>query len=176
MRTLATAGALIAATPGLIAGALLGLPEAGAASAAHSQGSTTSIARAQCDHGHEISDLAALPTARLFAPVDVTPQVLATTSHSAMAGGYHRNLAALHRTMATYMAAPGTAHRWIQESGADYLVGCPGSNETEMYKHFAPNGLWARLERGERFDWLQPVTLAHSPVLVWKVAKARPLH
>lgn len=169
-RTLATAGALLAATPGLAASALLGSPEA-SAPATPSAASGSAVTRTPCDHGHEISDLAVLPTSTLFAPIDVTPQLLATTPHSAIAGGYHRNLAALHRTMATFMTDPDTAHRWIDESKAGYVIGCPGTNETEMYKHFAPNGLWARLERGERFDWLEPVALPNSPVLVWRVVK-----
>jgi hypothetical protein len=38
-----------------------------------------------------------------------------------------------------------------------------------MYKAISPNGLWAQLERGTRFDWLQPVPIAGSPVLVWRV-------
>ncbi|MES2443026.1 MAG: hypothetical protein V4574_09360 [Pseudomonadota bacterium] len=171
-RTAATAGALLAATPGLAAGALLGSPESAASSSATSP--QTAMTRQPCDHGHEISDLAALPPSKLFAPVDLSPQLLAATHHSAIAAGYHRNLAALHRAMATYMADPETAHRWVRESGAAYVVGCPGTNETELYKHFAPNGLWARLERGESIAWLRPVAIPHSPVLAWQVVTDAP--
>ncbi len=167
-RTAATAGALLAATPGLAASALFGMPEASGMGAATGQ---VAMTRQPCDHGHEISDLVALPTAKLFAPIDLSPQLLATTPHSAIGAGYHRNLAALHRVMATYMADPETAHRWVVESGATYVVGCPGTNEMEMYKHYAPNGLWARLERGDRLDWLQPVAIPNSPVLAWRVVE-----
>lgn len=166
-RIAATAGALLAATPGLVAGALL--PSEVATAAPAQAPVNGAVERRPCDHGHEISDLAALPAAKLFAPIDLTPQILATTHHSAIAGGYHRNLAALHRTMATFMADPDTAHGWIVESGAAYVAACPGTNETEMYKHYAPDGLWARLERGDRFAWLKPVRIPNSPVLVWQV-------
>jgi len=166
LRIAATTGALLAATPGLAAAALFGLAPA----ATPRPSAAITLARTPCDDIHQVSDLAALPTARLFAPIDITPQILATTAHSAIAGGYHRNLAAIHRTMATYMADPATAHRWVLESGASYVVGCPGTNETEMYKHFAPAGLWARLERGDTVPWLRPVVIRNSPVLVWKVA------
>ncbi len=165
VRVLATAGALLAATPGLAGSALFGPPEANIGDSS----SVPGVARLMCDRGREISDLAALPVATLFAPIDVTPEILATTRHRAIAGGYHRNLAALHRTIATFMADPDAAHRLVVASAADYVVGCPGANETEMYKHFAPNGLWARLERGEKIDWLKPVNIAHSPVLVRQV-------
>ncbi|WP_242153915.1 hypothetical protein [Sphingomonas sp. BAUL-RG-20F-R05-02] len=166
-RIAATAGALLAATPGLAAAALFGFAPAATVRGAPS----AALTRPPCDGLHEIADLAALPTARLFAPVDITPQILATTTHSAIAGGYHRNLAAIERAMATFMADPATAHRWVLESGASYVVGCPGPNETEMYKQFAPNGFWARLERGDTFPWLRPVVIRNSPVLVWKVVR-----
>lgn len=171
-RIAATAGALLAATPGLTASALLGPAEPAPPAAAVA----STPLRPPCDHGHEVSDLALLPAATLFAPVDVTPQILATTRHRAIGAGYHRNLAALHRTMATYMAPPETAHRWVLESGARYVVGCPGTNETEMYTHYAPHGLWARLERGEAIAWLRPVRFRNSPVLAWRVIAPPPGH
>ena len=51
----------------------------------------------------------------------------------------------------------------------DSVVGCPGSSETDLYDEAAPNGFWARLERGERFGWLTPVRVPGSPVLAWRV-------
>lgn len=166
LRTLATAGSLVAATPGLALVALLG---AGGAFGLQAMPAAPRPLRPACTHGHEMADLAQLPPARIFAPIDVTPNVLAWTRHSAVGAGYHRNIAALHTVLATFMGTPEAAHRRVLASGAAYLAACPGENETEMYKHAAPNGLWARLERGERIDWLQPIPLAGSPVLVWRV-------
>lgn len=164
-RTLATAGALLAATPGLAASALFALPtgtEGGAA---------VTVTKPLCNQGHEIADLVALPKSTLFAPLDVSPNLLAWTPHSAIGSGYHRNAPSIHRVLATFLATPEAAHASVLASYADYVVGCPGSNETEIYKSAAPEGFWARLERGERFDWLQPVHIPGSPVLVWKVLR-----
>ncbi|WP_066798741.1 hypothetical protein [Sphingomonas soli] len=163
-RTLATAAALLAATPGLAASALFGMAGGDAAS-------PTAPGVPTCNQGHEIADLAALPAATMFAPVDVSPHLLAWTPHSAIGAGYHRNSEAMRRVLATFLATPEAAHAAVLASHADYVVGCPGTNETELYKATAPDGFWARLERGEHFAWLQPVPIPGSPVMVWRVVR-----
>ncbi|WP_260597613.1 hypothetical protein [Sphingomonas endolithica] len=164
-RILATAGALLVASPGLVGGAMLaGMPR----SAAPRPG-PGDLARPSCGHSSDVSALATLPQSTVFAPIDITPQLLAVTRHRAIGAGYHRNDAALHRVLATFIGNANDAHHEILRSRAEYVVGCPGLFETELYKNDAPNGFWARLERGERFDWLTPVTLDGSPLLVWRV-------
>ena len=162
-RTLATAAAFLAATPGLAAGAAFGMRGTAATTPAEATGVVP------CDPPRDIPRLAALPTATLFAPLDITPAILATTPHRAIAGGYHRNAAAMHRVIATFLASPAAAHRTVAASGATYIVACPGANETELFKRFASNGLWARLERGEPVNWLRPVAIPGSRMLVWRV-------
>jgi hypothetical protein len=167
-RTLATAAALLAATPGIAAQALFGSPQ-GPVGIASGDPAGTGIERQSCHQGHEIADLSRLPPALIFAPLDVSPYLLVHSGHRAIASAYHRNDAAIHRVMATFMADPSTARTAVLATGAAYVVGCPGENETEIYKKAAPNGLWARLERGEHIDWLQPVPIPGSPVLAWRV-------
>lgn len=171
LRTLATAGSLITVTPGLAAVAVLGV---GNAFGIDARPAAPKRVQPTCDHGHEVGDLAQLPPSRLFAPIDVTPQILALTRHSAIGAAYHRNTAAIHTVIATFIGTPQAAQRAVFASGAVYVVGCPGENEMETYKQAAPNGFWSRLERGEHFDWLQPVRLSHSPVLAWKVIRNPP--
>ncbi|HEX8300665.1 hypothetical protein [Sphingomonas sp.] len=168
LRTLATAGAFLAATPGLIASALFGMPVS-ATTPADTQIAVMSVP--PCYQGREIADLAALPKSRLFAPLDATPNLLAWTPHSAIGSGYHRNSESIRRVLATFLGTPEAARASVMASGAAYVVGCPGANETEIYKSAAPQGFWARLERGDRFAWLQPVKIPGSPVLVWKVIR-----
>ena len=67
-----------------------------------------------------------------------------------------------------FLAPPARARRLVLASGADYVVGCPGENETRRYVQLSPHGLWARLERGERVDWLEPVPTG-SAALAWRV-------
>ncbi|MGA1799726.1 hypothetical protein VH567_13210 [Sphingomonas sp. 4RDLI-65] len=163
-RTLATAAALVTASPGLAAGAVfMTLPSA----TQHPMLSGPS--HPPCHGAADVRALAQLPSARLFAPLDVTPEILNTTRHQAIASGYHRNTAAIHRVIAAFTERPDQARRLIDETHAGYLVACPGMSETDIYREIAPNGLWARLERGERFAWLTPVPIAGSPVLAWRV-------
>ncbi len=164
LRTLATAGALLLASPGLVAGALFA---ATPASATHP--STGRPSYPACQSVADVRALAQLPTSTLFAPIDVSPEIIAMTHHRALAGGYHRNTGALHRVIAGFTDAPAAARAEIVASGATYIVACPGAIEMDIYSDEAPNGLWARLERGERFDWLTPVPIAGSPVLAWRV-------
>lgn len=170
-RTLATAGALAAAAPGVVAGMILPAAPTGAASSFVAQ---TAPQRPSCFKGHQIADLAVLPPAVIFAPLDVSPELLATTRHSAVGSGYHRNPQAIRRVLATFLAPPEQARASVFASGADYVAACPGVNETDLYISAAPNGFWARLERGERFDWLEPVPIPGSPVLAWRVLRPLP--
>lgn len=164
-RTAATAGAFALAAPGLTATILAGLPTGTPAVRSVQHGPTV----APCHQGHEVAALAALGTGRVFAPLDVSPEILATTRLSAIGAGYHRNDRAIHLVIATFMADPKVAHTAILRSHANWVAGCPGVNETDMYKTISPNGFWAQLERGTRFDWLEPVPIAGSPVLAWRV-------
>ena len=168
-RTLGTAGALLVASPGLLAGATLayaGTPAPGAAE-------TARAARTACDRFDQVRALAQLPPGIVFLPVDVTPDLIATTQHRAVSGGYHRNVGAMHRVLAAFTGSPAAAERIVRASGADYVAGCPDLNETRLYDAVAPGGLWARLERGEHVPWLKPVPIRDLPVLAWRVVPAR---
>ena len=175
-RIAATAVALLVASPGLAAGAALSvltpttrevrLPVA-----------SDGRARPGCERFDQIRALGRIAPATIFLPLDVTPDLVATTGHHAISGGYHRNAAAMHRVLAAFTGTPDEAESIVRATGATYVAGCPALNETELYKSVAPNGLWARLERGDRIAWLAPVALPGSPVLVWRVigSSRRPL-
>ncbi|MFT3976036.1 MAG: hypothetical protein QM688_02810 [Sphingomonas bacterium] len=169
-RIAAGAGAFVALAPGFLGSALIGsMTPAGRAAAAAAARET----HPSCVFIDEMPHLARLPISTLFAPIDMAPMLLAHTDHRAIGAGYHRDAHAIHYVMATFMAQPPEARIRLLRSGADYLVACPGANETDLYKAVAPKGLWARLERGERFDWLQPVDL-HGAIRAWRIV--RPLH
>lgn len=168
-RIAATAAALLGAAPGLAAQAIVGAQDQAQQRKTAAEMATTGVA--QCTKGHEIADLARLPAGLVYAPLDVSPALLATTPHRAIASGYHRNAAAIHGVLATYLGTPAAARAAVLTAHADYVAACPGENEVEFYKHRAPDGFYARLERGERFDWLQPLAMSGSPVLVWRVLR-----
>ncbi|MFK3889379.1 hypothetical protein [Sphingomonas sp. NPDC079357] len=161
-RIVATVAVLALAAPGTLAAAVLhAMP--------HDAAATTQIShRPSCTSTRDLRVLAALPPGIVFAPIDVTPALLLDTPHRAIAGGYHRNAAAMARVITGFIAPPARAKAAIVATSADYLAVCPGMQEMVAYRDRAPDGLWARLERGERFDWLRPVRV-RGPALVWRV-------
>ena len=165
-RIIATVGAFLLASPGQVA-SLLTLV-AGTTDAAAEAGLVAH--RRACANAADIATVGALPPSTLFAPIDVTPALLAATPHRAIAGGYHRGAAAMDTVIHAFTAAPDTARTIVLASGADYLVACPGMNELDLYRFTAPGGLWARLERGERVAWLRPVAVK-GPALAWRVIR-----
>lgn len=129
--------------------------------------------RRACRNSLDMRTLAALPPGVVFAPIDMTPSLLLDTDHRAIAGGYHRSARAMEKVMAGFMASPERARAVILASHADYLAVCPGRDEMDMYRSVAPRGLWARIERGERFSWLKPLPI-RGPALAWRVIRPLP--
>ncbi|KQT34792.1 hypothetical protein ASG29_01120 [Sphingomonas sp. Leaf412] len=170
-RTLATAGALLAASPGQAGAILLTLantvdsPEGRAAR-------VNDWHRRPCADFTDARVLARLGATTVFAPIDISPDIVATTPLHAIAGGYHRNAAAMARVMEGFTAAPDAAKVAIAATGASHVVACPGLNETDLYRQAAPDGLWSRLERGERIAWLRQVPMP-GPVLAWRIVPDR---
>jgi hypothetical protein len=168
MRTLATAGALFIASPGLFATILLSVPKAVITRA---ERENSAVAAPGCMDGTEARAVGQLPPALLFAPLDIAPEIVAATHHRAITSGYHRNSAVMHDIISAFIGTPEAAHVLIRRYRADYVLLCPGMNEPVLYRAQNPAGFAARLLRGERFDWLQPVPIAGSPVLVWRVRR-----
>jgi hypothetical protein len=126
-----------------------------------------------CRRDIDMRALRTLPPGIVFVPLDMAPALLLDTSHRAIAGGYHRGAAAMARVITGFTAAPPAASATVMASGADYLAACPGMPEMDTYRRLAPHGLWARLDRGERFDWLQPLPV-RGPALAWRVIRPLP--
>ena len=167
-RIVATVLALLMASPGMVAAtALLGVT---ALTARQSVAEVAPRSRfASCDRFDQVRALNQLPPATIFAPMDVTPDLIATGRHHAIAGGYHRNARWMEIVIRTFTSSPDRARRIVQASGATYLAACPDLSEVNLYRMAAPDGLWGQLARGVWFDWLQPVPIAGSPVLAWRV-------
>jgi hypothetical protein len=125
---------------------------------------------ATCRGYSSVAPLAALPRGRIIAPIDLGPNILAATEHSVFASPYHRNNDGNLAMIRAMMADPDTARRILGERQVDYVALCRGSLELKELLELAPDGLAARLGRGEVPDFLQPVTLTPSGNLtVWRV-------
>ena len=161
-RVVSTVAVLALAAPGTLSAAVLHAVPLGATP------KTQISHRPACAGTRDMRVLGALPPGIVFAPIDLTPALILDTPHRAIAGGYHRNAAAMTRVITGFLAPPARARAVILATHADYLAVCPGMPEMIGYRDRAPDGLWARLERGERFDWLRPVPVG-GPALVWRV-------
>ena len=125
-----------------------------------------------CPRIADAAPLAGLPQGRVMAFIDLGPAILATSSHSVYAAPFHRNNDGNSAMFRIMMGSAEEARSLLQAKGADYLAICPGSPEQANITKFAPDGLAARLARGESLEFLQPISLP-GPGLVkaWRVAR-----
>lgn len=167
----ATAAALTIASPGFLAVAGLAITER--LDPAKDKGQAAHATAPACERASDMRALAQLPPSRIFAPLDVTPELISTTAHHAIGGPYHRAPAPMTQVIAGFTEPPARARTIIYATGARYVAVCPGLNEMDIYREQFPDGLWARLARGERFAWLRPVPIA-GPVRAWRVIRPLP--
>jgi hypothetical protein len=67
-----------------------------------------------------------------------------------------------------FLGAPSEAPARLQALGIDYVAFCPGAPERYTYVKTAPDGLVAALARGEIPEFLEPVPLAGTDLLVYR--------
>lgn len=130
-----------------------------------------------CRDAQAYAEIAELPRARVFAPIDLGAAVLLSTPHSVFAAPYHRNSEGIARATGIFRSAPDEARRALGALGADYVVSCAGLAELQNYAQDAPAGLGAMLYKGEAPDWLIPLDAGEpgTPgVRIYRVTQAAP--
>ena len=115
-----------------------------------------------------------LPAATIFTLVDLGPRMIAMTHHSAISGPYHRNGTAILDIHHAFDGSPETFRKIAAAHGATYLLVCPGFAEGTIYQARSPRGFYARVLRGEKFDFLEPVTLKFSGTLPYDLYRIEP--
>ena len=121
----------------------------------------------------DVRALGTLPAGTMFLPLDLAPELLVSTRHRAITGGYHRGAYWIDRLIVGFTAPPERARAVIGALHADYVASCADLPEAKLYARLAPGGLWGRLARGERFAWLQPVPV-NGRMKVWRVIHPLP--
>jgi hypothetical protein len=124
-----------------------------------------------CQSVSDVDSLTQLPKGRVMAPIDLGPAILAETDHDVFAAPYHRNNDG-NVTMLKLMLAPSPAARQIlSDRRVDYVVICSAAPDQDIV-NLAPDGLAARLGRGETPDFLEPLDfdLTHK-ISVWRVRR-----
>jgi hypothetical protein len=125
-----------------------------------------------CIRRTEIEKLRALPTGQIAAPLDITPAILVSTPHSAIASGHHRNITGMRDVIRMFMMKPDEGARISAARRIDYVVFCPGAVESIRYANRGPGGLSYLLRAGRPPQWLEPVRVPGLMALkVWRVRK-----
>ncbi|TVV75655.1 AcrB/AcrD/AcrF family protein [Sphingomonas solaris] len=128
------------------------------------------LANRRCPTLPALAPIAKLPAATILTFVDFGPRLIATTHHSAIAGPYHRNGAAILDVQHAFRGPPEVARDVMRRHGATLLLICPGMSESTIYASEAKRGLYAQLMRGRVPAWLTPVPLPKgSPLRLWRV-------
>lgn len=127
---------------------------------------------APCQTVSGASPLSVFPGGRVMAPIDLGPAVLAATGHSVFAAPFHRNNDGNLAMVNAMLATPKAAQKILSDRQVDYVVICPGSPDQLDFVKLSPDGLAARLGRGEVPDFLEPLDLgANYTLAAWRVRK-----
>jgi hypothetical protein len=127
----------------------------------------------ECKQSDLPDSLARLGAARMLAPLDLGPELIADTRLTVIATGHHRGNAAMHNVIATFLGSTEAAHGKVRAMQADYVMLCPTQAEIINYRVLRPNGFAADLAEGRAPAWLAPVRLpeADTSFRVWRVVR-----
>jgi hypothetical protein len=132
-------------------------------------------ADASCTTMSSVAALSRLPAGNVMAPIDTGPAILAATSHSVFAAPYHRNDDGNLAMLKTMLAAPDAAREMFINRSVDYVIICPAAPDQADFEKMAPDGLAARLNRGDAPGFLERVTVNGSAKFsVWHVRQPHP--
>lgn len=166
LRVFATTGAVFIMAPAYAAPALVMPADTRLINAM--QSSDSCVVRSQ------VMKLDSLPASNLAVPLDITPAILASTHHRAIASGYHRNDGGIHDVIMTFAGDLATSKEIMAKRHIDYVVFCPNAPEAIRWGNIGRHGLAAMLNKGRSPDWLEPVSIPGLRGLrVWQVRKDR---
>jgi hypothetical protein len=121
-----------------------------------------------CRSLSDVASLKRLPKGRVMAPLDLGPAILAETSHDVFAGPYHRNNDGNTAFLRLMLAPLDTAKQILSDRRVDYVVTCSAAPDLNIIK-LAPEGLEARLSRGETPEFLEPIDLGPAAkISAWR--------
>jgi len=110
---------------------------------------------AACRRPADVAPLKRLQPGLVVSFVDLGPAILAETKHSVLAAPYHRNGVGNIAAFDLLLSDDAAAKRVLAQRRIDYVAICPGSPERINFERAAPEGLTARLSRGEVPDYLE---------------------
>lgn len=116
-----------------------------------------------------LTALAALGSATIFAPIDSGSHLLVHTPLSVFGAPYHRNNHGNRTVIDGFSAEGDEAERIVRGSGATYVALCPGQVQAEALTDRNSHGLAAQLLAGSPPAWLKRLDLPGTSYLVYAV-------
>ncbi|PWB78837.1 MAG: hypothetical protein C3F11_22010 [Methylocystaceae bacterium] len=144
----------------------------GLALALHSDREAPHDAPRACLEARAFAPLAALPAARIAAPIDIGAHLLAFTPHAVFAAPYHRDNHGNRIVVDAFLAPPTDAERILRAARAGLALWCADGKMGSELVERSPSGLAAALARGEAPSWLEKIPLEGTPFHVFALRPA----
>ena len=117
------------------------------------------VESAVCNAPDVMDGLTALPPGRMWTGLDIAPDILLRTSHTVVAGNYHRGHADIARWLVMNATPPSEAAMRLRGEGVDYVLICDGGISETGYAARYPGGMLKPLLAGQTVPGLAPVAL-----------------
>lgn len=157
----------------LIAVVCLAVSPIGLALALPPEGETSRKSERVCLGASAFGGLAALPPARIAAPIDLGAHLLAFTPHSAFGAPYHRDNHGNRIVVDSFLSDANRAEQILRDARADLVLWCVAGRTGAELLERAPSGLAAALARGHIPAWLVKIPLEGTPFHVFALRPAQ---
>jgi hypothetical protein len=125
-----------------------------------------------CVSRDDYAILAAMPKETVLAVSNLGAPILRYTPHRVLAGPYHRNVDGDLEALNAFIGTDEEARRIVRRNGVALVASCPGNDETMDLETRAPDGLAARLVRGDVPAWLAPIpSTMNRPLRLFRVVQ-----
>jgi hypothetical protein len=131
---------------------------------------TKAPTEADCRQPAAFSALAALPPARIMAPIDLGSHLLLFTPHSVVSAPYHRDQDGVRDTFRFFNDPIEDAHEILATRGITLVVICPAMTEIRGLPDATPDSFVRLLPEGKLPGWLIETSPPGSTLRVFTVA------
>jgi hypothetical protein len=126
-------------------------------------------AATSCTSRETLAALDRLDTGTFAAPLELSAYIVGRTQHRSLAGPYNRNRDGNRALADFFLSTPDEARYQANLWTIDYVALCPTDMGGLPQALLRSGGLADHLLNGATPDWLQPVSLIGSDLLVWRV-------
>ncbi len=136
-------------------------------------GRTSAVPSVQvaCTVGDTWREVGRYPAGNVMAGTNVAAYLIASTHHTTIGAGYHRNNAGNMAIYRFYLGTPDQARAIAAQWHADYVIFCPADFDEVQIDRAFPDSMVALLKAGRAPDWLEPVPLANTTMRFYRILR-----